>query len=100
MTLTTTFQKIATGGTQVFGAARGYLELYAKYNSQDKVNNTTNYEVKCMLVVTGGYIGDYQSTTLTMSATGYTPLKHPTQKPFFSDKHLCIPSILKYPNVA
>lgn len=75
MTLTTTFQKIATGGTQVFGAARGYLELYAKYNSQDKVNNTTNYEVKCMLVVTGGYIGDYQSTTLTMSATGLTTTK-------------------------
>ena len=69
-TLTTNYQKIATGSSQVFGYATGYLELWAKYNSQDIVKNTTNYSVELRLVVYGGYIGNYQATNYSLSATG------------------------------
>ena len=61
-TLTTSYQRIATGSSKTFGSATGYLELWAKYNSQSTPNNTTNYSVELRLVVTGGYIGNYQST--------------------------------------
>jgi hypothetical protein len=71
-TLTTSYKKIATGGSKTFGYATGYLELWAKYNSQDIVNNKTNYSVELRLVVTGGYIGNYQSTPYSLSATGIT----------------------------
>ena len=62
MELTKTFQKIATGDTVVYGGASGYLELWAKYNSQDIPNNRTNVTVELRLVVTHGYIGNYQAT--------------------------------------
>lgn len=70
--LTKEYQRIATGGSQSFGYATGYLELWAKYNSQDIVNNKTNYSVELRLVVTGGYIGNYQSTPYSLSSTGLT----------------------------
>ena len=60
--LTKEYQKVATGPAQAFNVATGYLELWAKYNSQDIVNNATNYSVQLRLVVTDGYIGNYQST--------------------------------------
>lgn len=62
MELTKTFQKIATGDAVVYGGASGYLELWAKYNSQDIPNNRTNVTVELRLVVTYGYIGNYQAT--------------------------------------
>lgn len=71
-TLTTSYQKIATGSSKTFGYATGYLELWAKYNSQDIANNTTNYSVQLRLVVTGGYIGNYQATNYSLSSTGLT----------------------------
>ena len=58
-TLTTSYQLIKTGSSQQFGYATGYLQIYAKYNSQDKVNNTTSVSYRLNLVVSGGYIGDY-----------------------------------------
>ena len=60
--LTQQYQKIATGGSQSFNGVIGYLELWAKYNSNDSNNNTTNYSVQLRLVVIGGYIGNYMST--------------------------------------
>ena len=71
-TLTTNYQKIGTGSAQSFGYATGYLELYAKYNSQSIANNTTNYSVQLRLVVTSGYIGNYQATNYSLSSTGLT----------------------------
>lgn len=71
-TLTTSYQKIATGSSKTFGYATGYLELWAKYNSQDKASNTTNYSVQLRLVVSGGYIGNYQATNYSLSSTGLT----------------------------
>lgn len=68
--LTKEFQKIATGASQQFGYATGYLELWAKYNSQDIAKNTTNYTVELRLVVYGGYIGNYQATYYSLSSTG------------------------------
>lgn len=62
MELTTTFQKIGTGTQKSYGQASGYLELWAKYNSQDVANNKTNVTVELRLVVTVGYIGNYQAT--------------------------------------
>ena len=62
MTLTTSFQKIATGSSKTYGYATGYLELWAKYNSQSIENNTSNVTVELRLVVSGGYIGNYQAT--------------------------------------
>lgn len=58
-TLTTSYQLIKTGDSQQFGYATGYLQIYAKYNSQDKANNTTSVSYRLNLVVSGGYIGDY-----------------------------------------
>lgn len=60
--LTQQYQKIATGGSQSFNGVIGYLELWAKYNSNDSNNNTTNYSVQLRLVVSGGYIGNYMTT--------------------------------------
>lgn len=68
-TLTTSYQKIGTSGTVTFGSAKGYLELYAKYNSQSTANNTTNWSIEARLVVTTGYIGDYTGTELVLSGT-------------------------------
>ena len=62
MELTTTFQKIGTGTQKSYGQASGYLELWAKYNSQDVANNKSNVTVELRLVVTVGYIGNYQAT--------------------------------------
>lgn len=71
-TLTKNFQKIATGASGQFGYATGYLELWAKYNSQDIAKNTTNYTIELRLVVSGGYIGNYQATYYSLSSTGLT----------------------------
>ena len=68
-TLTTSYQKIGTSSTVTFGSAKGYLELYAKYNSQSTANNTTNWSIEARLVVTTGYIGDYTGTELVLSGT-------------------------------
>lgn len=62
MELTNTFQKIATGSSQTFGYATGYLELWAKHNGQDIAENKTSVTVELRLVVSGGYIGNYQAT--------------------------------------
>lgn len=71
MVLTKSFQKVATGGTQTFGATTGYLEIWAKYNSQSIPNNTTNYTAELRLIVPSGYyIGNYQSAPYSLSATG------------------------------
>lgn len=71
MVLTKSFQKVATGGTQTFGATTGYLEIWAKYNSQTIPNNTTNYTAELRLIVPSGYyIGNYQSAPYSLSATG------------------------------
>ena len=69
MTLTTSFQKIGEGTSQIFGAATGYLELWAKYNSQSTSGNKSNVTVELRLVVSGGYIGNYQSTPWTISGS-------------------------------
>lgn len=67
-TLTTSYQKIGTGGVQTFGATSARIDLYAKYNSQSIPNNNTNYSIEARLVITSGsYIGDYTGTTLTLS---------------------------------
>ena len=62
MVLTKEFQKIGTGTQKTYGQSAGYLELWAKYNSQDIVNNRTNITVELRLVVPYGYIGNYQAT--------------------------------------
>lgn len=67
MELTTSFQKIATGSNVTYGGATGHLELYAKYNSQDIANNRSNVTVELRLVVSGGYIGNYQATYWSIS---------------------------------
>lgn len=71
-TLTKNFQRIGIGSSVQFGYATGYLELWAKYNSQDIAKNTTNYTVELRLVVSGGDIGNYQATNYSLSATGLT----------------------------
>ena len=60
--LTTSFQKIGTGTSKSFNYATGYLELWAKHNGQSIANNYTSVTVELRLVVSGGYIGNYQST--------------------------------------
>ena len=70
--LTKNFQRIGVGSSVQFGYATGYLELWAKYNSQDISKNTTNYTVELRLVVSGGYIGNYQATYYSLSSTGLT----------------------------
>ena len=62
MALTTEFQRIGTGTSKTFGYATGYLELWAKHNGQEVANNRTSVTVELRLVVSGGYIGNYQST--------------------------------------
>jgi len=69
-TLTTSYQLIASGGTQSFNGAYGHLELYMKYNSQSTENNQTNYSALVNLVVTGGYIGNFSSANLSVSGDG------------------------------
>lgn len=64
--LTKEYQKIATGPSRNFNVATGYLELWAKYNSNDSNTNRTNYSVQLRLVVQNGYIGNYQSTPWTI----------------------------------
>lgn len=61
-TLTTSYQLIKTGSSQQFGYATGYLQIYAKYNSQDITNNTSSVTYRLNLVVSGGYIGDYNGS--------------------------------------
>lgn len=68
--LTKDYQKIATGDTKNFNGATGYLELWAKYNNQTISSNVTNYSVQLRLVVSNGYIGNYQSTPYSVSADG------------------------------
>ena len=66
--LTTSYQKIGTGGVQTFGATSARIDLYAKYNSQSIPNNNTNYSIEARLVITSGsYIGEYTGTTLTLN---------------------------------
>lgn len=60
--LTTSYQLIKTGDSQQFGYATGYLEIYAKYNSQSVTNNSTSVTYRLNLVVSGGYIGDYNGS--------------------------------------
>lgn len=67
MTLTTTYQKIATGSSKSYNGVTGYLELWAKYDSQSIENNKSNVSVELCLVVTGGYIGNYQATYWSIS---------------------------------
>ena len=67
MELTTSFQKIGTGTQKSYGQSAGYLELWAKYNSQDIQNNRTNVTVELRLVVPYGYIGNYASTYWSIS---------------------------------
>ena len=67
MVLTTSYQKIATGESKNYNGAIGKLELWAKYNSQDIANNTSNVTVELRLVVTNGYIGNYQATNWSIS---------------------------------
>ena len=69
MELTTEFQKIGTGSSKTYGAATGYLELWAKYNSQDIAENKSNVSVELRLVVSGGYIGNYQATYWSISGS-------------------------------
>lgn len=67
-TLTTSYQKIGTGGVKTFNATKARIDLYAKYNSQSIPNNSSNYSIEARLVITSGsYIGEYDSTTLTLS---------------------------------
>lgn len=67
MELTTTFQKIGSGSTKNYNGAIGHIELWAKYNSQSIENNTSNVTAELRLVVTGGYIGNYQATNWSIS---------------------------------
>lgn len=67
MELTKNFQKIGTGTQKTYGGSAGYLELWAKYNSQDIANNKTNVTVELRLVVPYGYIGNYQATYWSIS---------------------------------
>lgn len=70
-TLTTSYQKIGTGGVKTLGATKARIDLYAKYNSQSTANNTTNWSIEARLVITSGsYIGEYSGTTLTLSGDG------------------------------
>lgn len=70
--LTKEYQRIATGNSLSFNGVIGYLELWAKYNSNDSGTNETNYSAQLRLVVSGGYIGNYTTTTCALTATGIT----------------------------
>ena len=70
--LTKEYQRIATGNSLSFNGVIGYLELWAKYNSNDSSTNETNYSAQLRLVVSGGYIGNYTTTTCALTATGIT----------------------------
>lgn len=70
--LTKEYQKIAVGNSLSFNGVIGYLELWAKYNSNDSNTNDTNYSTQLRLVVSGGYIGNYTTTTCALTATGIT----------------------------
>ena len=67
MELTTTFQKIGSGETKNYNGAIGHIELWAKYNNQNIGNNTSNVTAELRLVVTNGYIGNYQATNWSIS---------------------------------
>ena len=69
-TLTKEYQRIGVGASGNFNGVTGYLELYAKYNGdQDIPNNKTNVTVRLDLVVSGGYIGNYQTTPWSISGS-------------------------------
>jgi len=61
-TLNYDWQKIGTGSEKNFNNPRAHLELYAKLNSQDVGNNKSSVTVELRLVMSSGYIGNYQST--------------------------------------
>ncbi len=61
-TLNYDWQKIGTGSEKNFNNPRAHLELYAKLNSQDVGNNKSNVTVELRLVMSSGYIGNYQAT--------------------------------------
>ena len=68
--LTKEYQKIEIGNSLSFNGVIGYLELWAKYNSNDSNANETNYSAQIRLVVSGGYIGNYTTTNCSLTATG------------------------------
>lgn len=67
MVLTTSYQKIGSGPIKDYNGAKGHIELWAKYNSQNIENNKSNVTVQLRLVVTNGYIGNYQATYWSIS---------------------------------
>lgn len=68
--LTKEYQRIAVGDSLSFNGVIGYLELWAKYNSNDSGTNETNYSAQLRLVVSSGYIGNYATTACALTATG------------------------------
>lgn len=75
MELTTSFQKIGTSSIITFGQAKGYLELWAKYNSQNIADNSTNYTLETRLVVTVGYIYDGTGVSYAVTSDGISVSK-------------------------
>ena len=68
--LTKAFQTIAVGESKDYGAAKGWLEIEAKYTQEDIINNRHYVIANLNLEVTGGYIGSYQDNWKTFAVTG------------------------------
>ena len=67
MELTTVYQRIGSGQSKNYNGAIGHIELWAKYNSQNIENNQSSVSIELRLVVTNGYIGNYQATNWSIS---------------------------------
>ena len=71
--LTKNYQKIATGSSRAFNNATAYLELWAKYNSQNVITARSNPQYEVRLVVSNGYIGEYSGAIFRLTGkTGKT----------------------------
>lgn len=72
--LTKSYQLLATSGSKNFNSTIGKIKLYAKYNSQDIDNNSTN--VTWRAVINFSAAGTYDSTGRTLRITNATTNKN------------------------
>lgn len=63
-TLTTSYQLVGTGSPKSFYGTTGYLELYAKYNSYNVTNNTSN--VTFQAIINFSASGTYDNSGRTL----------------------------------
>lgn len=71
-TLTTSYQLVGTGSSKSFYGTAGYLKLYAKYNSYNVTNNTSNvtFQATINFSASGTYDNDGRTLKIGDNTTG------------------------------